>query len=252
MSTTADMEVIPSSGNVVRYLRECRDACLLSEQELARIAGYARMEKFRQHEAKWLRRQRSCPLAYLRAIDVDFQVLGDALERDRAAYEYHLSHPPLLSEYFYSPILGFGQRRLLPHPMTEQAAIDYIQARNIGRCVFSLPGKGVMVYRDYTVTYLGEPGYRIARKVLIWAERKVVVAPMTKASVAQVAEGSQATAGAASQPTVPGTGSAETRQTEQPTFSQGYTPGLHVLRDEEHPPTFLTLKGKRFMLGPSE
>jgi len=235
---------IPRHGNLQYYLKRCREACGLRDEELAGLAGYASLKRFRAHEPRWLRCYGGSPvpLAYLRAIGVDFDVLREALEQDIAAYEFDLANPPLTETVMRVPLLGFGQPLSLPRPMSEGELVEYVQSLNTVRCIVNYPGpKSVVIYRDHTVTYYFRPGYRITRKRLIWAGAEQVVARKASSSGVSCLEDE------------PDTQISNPEAVSPLNAPECYEASIRAVADEDNPRTFLTLRGRRrFAIGPSE
>ncbi len=139
-------------------------------KKLAIKSGYKNFNKFIQHRKEWHILERKIPLAYLKAIGVDLDVLEFTTELDKEAYEKVLSIP-LYPKYFMLKITPLAVSKPFPPGLSENEAIEYLKDFAYGKklCLIHYPSiKTIGVRPDRsTFTSYYEPGIKITREYAI-------------------------------------------------------------------------------------
>lgn len=142
--------------NLKLYIQS-KSKLVSNSKELMSQAGYGNYQKFKDHRIQFDTCKRDIPLHYLKAIDIDLEIVKFCQELDMEEFQYTKDLKNLFPEYAiirYMPAI-YGNKEFPPNT-GEDAAIEILRQFNKEtklRCAINYP--------DFKTIYFSEAGEKV-------------------------------------------------------------------------------------------
>ncbi|MDH5719832.1 MAG: hypothetical protein OEZ13_04330 [Spirochaetia bacterium] len=126
--------------------------------ELMKAVNYSKYNKFKEHRRQWDSCEKSIPLAYLRAIDADIEILKFTVSVDQEEYENAAQIITYPKHFMVRLMAAFYQSLKIPDGMSENDAVGYVKEfsreKRLRCCIATPPLKSIFIEPDGKVNYI--------------------------------------------------------------------------------------------------